>query len=96
MIINKFKKLGAIFILFTSLQACVHINQKIHDLPIRSSKSKVLKTLGYPYKISRKDGKDYWTYKFIIEGKHYTRDVIIKDGILYRKSKLKPFSLRNF
>ena len=96
MVIDIFKKIGMALILFNSLQACVHINQKIHSLPIRSSKSKVLKTLGYPYKINRKFGKDYWTYKFIIDGKHWTRDIIIKDGILYRKSKLKPFSLKNF
>ena len=85
-----------IFTLLISLQACSHINQKIHNLPIRSSKSKILKKLGEPYTINRKLGKDYWTYKFIIDGRHYTRDIIIKDGILYRKSKLKPFSLKNF
>ena len=90
------QKIVFISILLINLQACVHINQKIQKLPIRSSKSKILKTLGDPYKISRKYGKDYWTYKFIIEGRHYTRDLIIKDGILYRKSKLKPFFLKNF
>ena len=83
-------------ILLINLQACSHLNQEILDLPIRSSKAKVLKTLGQPYKINRKFGKDYWTYRFIIEGRHYTRDLIIKDGILYRKTKLKPFSLKNF
>ena len=90
------KTAGIIFILFTGLQACTHINQKIHNLPIRASKSKILKTLGYPYKINRKHGKDYWTYKFVIDGRHYTRDIIIKDSLLYRKSKLQPFSLKNF
>ncbi|MCZ0933372.1 MAG: hypothetical protein OXJ52_09515 [Oligoflexia bacterium] len=90
------QKIAFIFVLFISLQACAHINQKIHSLPVRSSKSKILKRLGYPHKINRKFGKDYWTYKFIIDGRHYTRDLIIKDGILYRKSKLKPFSLKNF
>ena len=90
------QKIVFIFVLFISLQACTHLNHEIQKLPIRSSKSKILKTLGYPYKINRKYGKDYWTYKFIIDGRHYTRDLIIKDGILYRKSKLKPFSLKNF
>ncbi|MDE0091870.1 MAG: hypothetical protein OXN83_01125, partial [Oligoflexia bacterium] len=75
------QKIGITFAFFISLQSCAHIDQKIHKLPIRSSKSKILKTLGYPYKINRKSGKDYWTYKFIIEGRHYTRDLIIKDGI---------------
>ncbi|MCY4321382.1 MAG: hypothetical protein OXC37_03125 [Bdellovibrionaceae bacterium] len=78
------------------LQACIHINEKIQNLPIRSSKSKILKTLGEPYGISRKSDKDYWTYRFIIEGKHYQRDVIIKDGLLYGKTKIRPFFLKEF
>ena len=90
------RKASITLILLINLQACSHLNQEILDLPIRSSKAKILKTLGQPYKINRKLGKDYWTYRFIIEGKHYTRDLIIKDGILYRKTKLKPFSLKNF
>ena len=91
-----FKKSFVIFVFCASLPACIHINKKIEKLPIRSTKSKILKTLGDPYKIDRKLGRDYWTYKFIIDGRHYTRDIILKDGILYRKSKLKPFSLKNF
>ena len=90
------QKIAITFILLLFLQACSHFNQEIIDLPIRSSKAKILKTLGQPYKINRKFGKDYWTYRVIIEGRHYTRDLIIKDGILYRKTKLKPFSLKNF
>ena len=94
--IKMLQKTAVIFTFLIGLQACAHINQRIYKLPIRSSKAKILKTLGQPYKIDRKYGKDYWTYKLIIDGRHYTRDLIIKDGILYRKSKLKPFSLRNF
>lgn len=90
------QKTAITLIFFISLQACSHLNRKIHKLPIRSSKAKILKTLGQPYKINRKFGKDYWTYKFIIDGRHYTRDLVIKDGILYRKTILKPFSLKNF
>ena len=89
-------KNSLLFLFLCASLSCVHINTKIEKLPIRATKSKILKTLGDPYKIDRKLGRDYWTYKFIIEGKHYTRDIIIKDGILYRKSKLKPFSLKNF
>ena len=90
------QKITVTFILLLFLQACSHLDQEIIDLPIRSSKAKILKTLGQPYKINRKLGKDYWSYRVIIEGRHYTRVLIIKDGILYRKTKLKPFSLKNF
>ena len=75
--------------------AC-HTNSKIERLPVRASKSLILKNLGEPYKIKWKDGKAYWTYKFIIEGRHYTRDLILKDGVLYKTSGFKPFRMRNF
>lgn len=78
------------------LSSCIHINQRIHNLAIRSSKSKVLKTLGRPFKIQRKGGRTYWTYKFVIEGRHYTRNVILEDGMLYKKEPLKPYSLKKF
>ena len=90
------KKLLLICVSLNYLSACMHISQRIHNLPTRSSKSKILKTLGQPFKIQRKDGKDYWIYKFIIDGRHYTQSVIIKDGMLYRKDRLKPYSLKSF
>ena len=76
--------------------SCFHISQKIHKLPLRASKSKILKSLGQPMKIQRKDGKDYWTYKFVIEGRHYTQTLILKESMLYKKGRLKPFSLKSF
>ena len=78
------------------LSACLHISEKIEGLPLRADKSQILKTLGRPYKIKRKDGKDYWIYKFVIEGKHYTQTIILKEGMLYDKKGLKPFSLKFF
>ena len=39
---------------------------------------------------------DDWIYKFAIEGRHYTQPVIIKEGMLYKKGKLEPYSLRSF
>ena len=92
----KLKKLFLIALCLGVLSACVHISDTIHDMPIRSSKSKILKTLGQPFKIQRKGGRDYWIYKFVIDGRHYTQALIIKDGMLYRKGKLKPYSLKSF
>ena len=83
-------------IFFISLQACVHINSKIESLPIRASKSQIFQTLGQPFKVERIGGKDHWIYKFIINGRHYTRAVIIKDGMLYKKGNFKPYSLKTF
>lgn len=83
-------------ILALNLCACLHISEKIENLPLRADKSQVLKTLGRPYKIKRKDGKDHWIYKFVIEGKHYTQTIILKEGMLYEKRGLKPFSLKFF
>ena len=90
------KKLFFLFFCALSLNYCAHINDRINDLPVRSSKSKIIKTLGRPLKIKRKDGNDYWVYKFVIEGRHYTRTIIIKDNMLFRKTSLKPFSLKSF
>ena len=82
------------FLLLTS--ACFHTNQKIDRLPIRATKSDILKRLGKPYEIKWRDGKAYWTYKFTVEGRHYTRDIIIKEGALYKKSGFKPFPMTDF
>ena len=90
------KKLLLICMGLNYLSACLHIDQKIHNLPIRSSKSKILKTLGQPFKVQRKEGKDHWIYKFVIDGKHYTKALIIKEGMLYKKDRLKPYSLKSF
>ena len=90
------KKLFFLFFCALSLSHCAHINDKINDLPIRSSKSKIIKSLGQPIKIKRKDGHDYWIYKFVVEGRHWTRAVIIKDNMLFRKGQLKPYSLKSF
>ena len=91
-----FKKNILFSALFIYLSSCAHISQKIHSLPIRSNKSAILKTLGQPFKIQRQDGLDRWVYKFVIDGRHYTRALIIKEGMLYKKEKLKPYSLKSF
>ena len=90
------QKVFLIFFCLSGLSACIHVSEKIHEMPIRSSKSSILKTLGQPFKIQRKDGRDYWVYKFIIDGRHYTQALILKDGMLYRKGNLKPYSLKSF
>ena len=90
------KKLLLLFIFLAYLSSCFHMSQKIHELPIRTKKLKILKTLGHPFKIQRKEGMDYWIYKFVIDGRHYTQSVIIKDGMLLKKGKLKPYSLKRF
>ena len=90
------KKLFFVYISLSFLSACAHISQRIHKLPVKASKPKVLKTLGQPVKIQRQDGKDYWTYKFVIEGRHYTQVLIFKEGMLYKKERLKPYSLKSF
>lgn len=89
------KKILLLFICLNCLSACFHIHKKIHNLPLKAKKSEILKTLGQPFKIQRKEGKDHWIYKFVIDGRHYTQAVIISDGTLYRKGKLKPYSLRH-
>ena len=88
------KVLVLLFVVF--LSSCFHISDKIHRLPIRSSKIQILKKLGQPVKIQRRAGYDHWTYKFTIDGRHYTRTLIIKKGMLYRKGKLNPYSLKSF
>lgn len=90
------KNFFLLIIFLSQLSSCFHIGQKIHSLPIRSSKSQILKTLGQPFKIQRKDGVDYWIYKFVIDGRHYTQALIIKEGMLYQRGKVKPFSLKSF
>lgn len=89
---QKFFLIGLLFF----LGACAHLDQRIHNLPLKSSRSKVLKTLGRPHVVQRKEGYDYWTYKFEIEGRHYTRTIVIRDGMLYKKERLKPYSLKSF
>ena len=90
------RKILLLFSFLSHLNACVHISQKIHGLPIRASKSKIFKILGHPFNIQRKDGVDYWIYKFVIDGRHYTQSLIIKEGMLYKKEQLKPYSLKSF
>lgn len=90
------KKLLLLFICLSCLNSCFHMSQKIHKLPLKTKKSRILKTLGQPFKIQRKEGKDYWIYKFVIDGRHYTQAVIIKEGMLYKKEKLTPYSLKSF
>lgn len=81
---------------FIFLNACANLNQKIHNLPMKVGRSKVLKTLGRPVKIERRGGHDHWVYKFVIDGRHYTRTVIMREGLLYKKGQLKPYSLKSF
>ena len=88
-------KMTGLMLVLTALISC-HTNTKIENLPIRATKSVILKRLGKPYKITWKDGKAYWTYKLVIEGRHYTRDLILKDGVLYKSSGFKPFPLIDF
>ena len=76
------------------LSACLHISEKIEELPLRAEKSQILKRLGKPFKIKRKGGKDYWIYRFVIEGRHYTQAIVLKDGQLNEKKGLKPYSLK--
>ena len=89
------KKLFLCFYLIC-LSGCLHINDKIEYLPIKSTKIKIIKKLGQPMKIQRIDGMDYWTYKVVIEERHYTRTIIIKEGVLYKKGRLKPYPLKSF
>ena len=83
--------LGCVFIL-----GCANLDRKLDALPIQASKSKVLVILGKPYKITRKNGKDHWSYRLVIQGRHYTRDVIFKAGKLYRVSGYVPYAVINF
>ena len=78
------------------LGACAHTNEKISDLPIRASKERILKTLGQPMDIKRVKGADHWIYKIVIDGRHYTRALIIKDSMLRGKGRLEPYSLKRF
>ncbi|MBC6414993.1 MAG: hypothetical protein GDA46_01180 [Bdellovibrionales bacterium] len=78
------------------LFGCVSLNSKLENLSYKDSKSKVLVTLGQPYKITRKKGKDHWSYRVIIEGRHYTRDVIFKEGKVYRVSGYVPYPITKF
>ena len=73
------------------LPSCTHLNTKINKLPFHTDKSKVLYKLGSPFKIHRKKGLDYWTYKLKINGRQYTRDLIFKEGHSIKKGKLKPY-----
>ena len=77
-----------VFLCLNGLSACIHTNQKIHNLKIKSSKAKILKILSKPMKIRRKEGKDYWFYKFDIDDQAYTRVLVFKKGKLYSKGKL--------
>ena len=90
------KKIIFLVIFFSFLSACFHINNKIYKLPFRATKTQIIKQLGEPFKIQRKNGQDHWTYKFVIDGRHYTRTLIIKEGMLYKKENLKPYSLKSF
>lgn len=85
-----------VFICLCSLSSCLHISKRIKNLPYQAKKTHILQKLGKPFKIQRKEGKDYWIYKFVIEGKHYTQPVIIDNGLLYKVGKLKPYPLRDF
>ena len=78
------------------LLSCSSLDRKLEKLPLQATKSKVLVQLGDPYKITRKQGKDHWSYRVTIEGRHYTRDVIFKDGKLYRVSGYVPYSITKF
>ena len=84
-----------IILIFCYLTGCTHINEKIDNLPYRATKIKINKMLGKPYQIRRIDGMDYWVYKFTIEGKHYTRTIVMRKGILYKTGKLKPHTLKS-
>ena len=90
------KKHFLFFSFFWLLLSCNNLDRKLDKLPIQATKSKVLVRLGDPYKITRKNGKDHWSYRVIIQGRHYTRDVIFKDGKLYRVSGYVPFPLTKF
>ena len=48
---------------FFLLSSCTSLDRKIDKLPVQASKSKVLVRLGDPYKITRKQGKDHWSYR---------------------------------
>lgn len=92
---TSFLLLHSLFFLLT-FTSCYTLNQKLDNLRVQSSKSKVIVKLGEPYKITRKNGKDHWSYRIVIEGRHYTRDVIFKDGKLYRVSDYVPYPITQF
>ena len=71
------------------------MNEKIDNLPYRATKIQINKLLGKPFKIRRIDGMDHWVYKFVIDGRHYTRTVIIRGGILYKTEGLKAHNLKS-
>ncbi len=90
------KKVFLLFFCLVFITSCLHVTHKIQDLPPKATKTYILKILGKPFKIQRKEGRDYWVYKFIIDGRHYTQTVIISDGTLYKKGKIKPYPIRPF
>lgn len=85
--------LKSILLIVVSLFAvsCTHLNKKINRLPYHSSKSNTLDKLGRPFKIERKQGLDYWIYKFKINNREYTKAIIFKDGFSLKKSKRSPY-----
>ena len=93
---KRYKQVPLLSFLFFTLTACSHMNERIDNLPFRATKIQINKKLGQPFKIKRLNGMDHWIYKFVIEGRHYTRAVVIKDGILYGTGKIKPHSLKPF
>ena len=82
--------------LFFCLSSCATLSDQIDDLSPRDRKSKVLKILGPPFKIDREDGEDHWIYKFVEDGRHYTKAVVFKDNMLLRTERRKPYPLKRF
>ena len=81
-------KFGLVFMcLFLTHCAHIHLNKKITRLPYHTEKFDVLDQLGSPFKIERKQGLDFWIYKFKVGKKEYIRKIVLKDGQVIRKGK---------
>ena len=74
-----------------SLAQCLHISRRINYLPLEKTKTETLSIIGRPYNVYRKNNADHWVYKFRINDKIYTKNVVFKSGKVVRKGKLKRY-----
>ena len=70
-----------------SIISCSHLSEKIREIPIYSTKSRVLDKLGTPFQVTRKTGLDYWLYKIKKQKKTYLKPLIFRKGYLVKKGK---------
>ena len=70
---------------------CQHLDEKIIQIPLYSSKSDVLDRLGPPFQIKRKSGLDYWIYKIKNNKKNYIKTLIFAKNHLVKKGKKQTY-----